>query len=323
MFLDVVNRLPFEPFRIEHMLDARRRYLMNLDPKFPFSIKLFEFPPPGVAVPLNWHERLEIFVPVAGQATFRVGDHGVALSAGDILVVDNRKLHRPEDFRGVQRRAMAISFLPEWVYHPGSHPNDLVFLAPFFCKPAGVEPVLRGGDLLAETANQTLLRLVECYFNPTGGPVYQAGCKAYLLELLHLLARHFGWTRDEQSEYARRRRDAERLGKLFEYLRANYAEKLTIAVAADLAGMSKSRFMRFFKESTGSTFVAYLTQMRLSAALRLLIETDLCIAEVASSVGMADQSYFDRKFKQFFHSTPRQTRAASPVRFGEDRPNFE
>jgi AraC-like DNA-binding protein len=73
--------------------------------------------------------------------------------------------------------------------------------------------------------------------------------------------------------------------------------------------MSESQFMKFFKRATGMTFVAYLTHVRLNRAYRLLTETDVSIAEVASSVGFSDQSYFDKRFKEAFKQTPRALRA--------------
>jgi two-component system response regulator YesN len=63
-----------------------------------------------------------------------------------------------------------------------------------------------------------------------------------------------------------------------------------------------------FKKVTGMTFVAHVTRVRITNALRLLRETNLTIAEVAAATGFPDQSYFDRRFKQAFGSSPRQFR---------------
>ncbi|MFN3322483.1 MAG: helix-turn-helix domain-containing protein [Bryobacteraceae bacterium] len=314
MFLQRVNRLEFEAFRIEHLLDGRSRYRLHLDPGFPFSIKFFEFPPPEITVPLNWHERLEIFVPLEGELNFRVGERLVPVAPGDLLIVDNLKLHRPENFRGRRRRAMAISFLPEWVFHAGSDPNEFTLLTPFYCQPPGFDPVLRHTDRLAHRAHETLLQLVDTFLCADRGPVYRAGCKAHLLQLLFLLALHFDWSGAIRGAHGARQRESKRLGKLFDFLSDNYSEKITVADAAGAIGMSNSRFMKFFKESTGTTLIAYLTQLRLSSALRLLAETDLPISEIAARVGMPDQSYFDRKFKRYYRRTPREMRRASSER---------
>jgi two-component system response regulator YesN len=54
----------------------------------------------------------------------------------------------------------------------------------------------------------------------------------------------------------------------------------------------------------GMTFVSYVTHVRLAQALRLLKESSLTVAEVATRVGFSDQSYFDRKFRSAFGQTP-------------------
>jgi two-component system response regulator YesN len=57
------------------------------------------------------------------------------------------------------------------------------------------------------------------------------------------------------------------------------------------------------------TLVGYLNHVRLAAGVRLLRETSLSIAGVATAVGFTDQSYFDKRFKRAFGSTPRDFRA--------------
>jgi AraC-like DNA-binding protein len=72
--------------------------------------------------------------------------------------------------------------------------------------------------------------------------------------------------------------------------------------------MSQPKFMKTFKKVAGMTFVAYLNHARLANGSRLLRETDLTIAEIASDVGFSDQSYFDKRFKRAFGMTPKEFR---------------
>ena len=75
-----------------------------------------------------------------------------------------------------------------------------------------------------------------------------------------------------------------------------------------MVGMSGSRFMKFFKQATGTTFVSYVTHVRLAHACELLRETDLAVGDIAARVGLNDHAYFDRKFKQYFNTSPRRMR---------------
>jgi AraC-like DNA-binding protein len=66
--------------------------------------------------------------------------------------------------------------------------------------------------------------------------------------------------------------------------------------------------MKVFKKVAGMTFIAHVTRVRISNSVRLLRETDLTIAEIATRTGFSDQSYFDRRFRQALGKSPREWR---------------
>lgn len=301
--------LPFEPFAIDHLVDARGRYRLDLDPQFPFAIKLYRISNPGNVYPLNWHERLEIFVPLAGEGEFTMGDRTIPFRAGDLLVVDNLKLHGLRSFRGPDSRAMTITFNSELVYNIASPLSDFAYLVPFNCQSDAIQPLVSRKEVLAGPVHQALRRLVTCYFDRDGGVYSRLGCKAYLLELLFHLSRHFAGAGVAHSEYLRQQARAKRLANLFDHLQEHYERPLTVVEAARMVGMSQSRFMKFFKQSTGTTLISYVTHVRLARACELLRSTSMPVGEIAASVGLHDHSYFDRKFRQRFRTSPRALRA--------------
>ena len=258
---------------------------------------------------MNWHERLEIFVPLSGEGQFRMGDRIIDFAPDDVLVVDNLKLHGLREFRGAGGSAMTITFNSEFVYNIASPLCDFTYLIPFHCQSQDVSPMVRRDEPLAKPIHEALARLVACYFDPAQDAYTRVGCKAYLLELLFHLTKHFAGAEVAHSEYIRQQERARRLGSLFEHLQQHYAEPLTIAQAARMVGMSGSRFMKFFKQATGTTFVSYVTHVRLAHACELLRETDLAVGDIGVRVGLNDHTYFDRKFKQHFNTSPRRMRA--------------
>lgn len=311
MAIRLPGELGFQPFRIEHLVDAEGRYEMPLNPRFPFHVNLFSFTPSRAPFSMNWHERLELFVPLGGKGKFRMGDRSVPFAAGDVLVVDVRSIHGVLEFNGGNPRAAVISFLPELVCPAGSPEYDSQYLTPFYCQLPSTEPALRWTDRLSGPIHAALEKLLRCYFGGAGGLHVEAGCKVYLLEALYLLSLHFGYSEESQVLLEQRRRLAERFRKLHLWLSEHYAEKLTVAEAASLCAMSESKFMKAFKQATNRTFVQHVTQIRLSQALKLLRQTDLPISEIAVNVGFSDQSYFDRRFKEHFRETPIQCRRSA------------
>ena len=77
---------------------------------------------------------------------------------------------------------------------------------------------------------------------------------------------------------------------------------------ADALYLSQSHFMKFFKNTMGTTFTEYLNDYRLTMASRLLISSEASILDIAAEVGFDNLSYFNRLFKKRFYVTPREYR---------------
>lgn len=306
--LKVCRRLRFEPHDIARQLDERGRYEVELNREFPFLIKLFHYTSRHHTRGATWHERLELFLPLDGLTRFRMGDREEELEAGDLLVVDNFKLHHVVDFPGFDTRAIVISFMPEFVYSLGSPSHDYMFLLPFYGQAEHRARVLRRGSPAAGPVHLAMAELVERYFSEAEPQLREAGCKAHFLRLLYHLAAHRSASEVMRWEFVRAQQQALRLKPLFEHISRHAAEKLSVAAAAAMVHMSQAQFMRRFKKVAGMTLVAYQHHVRLAKAARLLKETAMSIAEVASEVGYADQSYFDRRFKRAFGCSPKQFR---------------
>jgi len=299
-------RLKFEPHDIARQLDARGRYEMPLAAEFGFEVKLFHYSSRRHTRGATWHERLELFIPLDGRVLFQMGGQRTELQPGDLLIVDNLKLHHVVDFPGFDTRVIVVSFLPEFVYSLGSPSHDYAFLMPFY------SPLSSGARVLSlksqPAAAVALRKLLACRFAEPEGALQRAGCKACLLELLLELARRFRTSEVVQWEFLRQQERSLRLKKLFDHISAHHTEKLSVAAAARLAAMSEPQFMKTFKRVAGMTLVAYLNHVRLAHGARLLRETSLTIAEIASTVGFSDQSYFDKRFKRAFGQTPKEFR---------------
>jgi AraC-like DNA-binding protein len=306
--LQVCRHLRFEPHDIASQLDERGRYELELSREFPFVIKLFHYTSRQHTRGPTWHERLELFLPLDGPTQFRMGDQDVRLEAGDLLVVDNFKLHHVVDFPGFNTRAIVISFMPEFVYSLGSPSHDYTFLLPFYFKGNDQPRRLRPTHAAAASVYPAVTSLLERYFLNPNERLREAGCKAFLLTLLYHLASHHAASSIMSWEFLREQQRSLTLKPLFEHVSREYASKLTVAQAAALVHMSQPQLMKTFKRVAGMTLVAYLNHVRVSNAAKLLRETARNIAEVAASVGFADQSYFDKQFKRAFGCTPKEFR---------------
>ncbi len=308
--LHTAGTLSFERHDIAGQLDDGGRYEVMLDEEFPLLIKLFHYSSQHHTRAATWHERLELFMPLDGPACFRMGNEEVRLETGDLLVVDNLKLHHVVDFAGFDTRVVVVSFMPRFIYSLGSPTHDYSFLLPFYARVTHHEPVVRRASASAPQIHGPLRHLLERYFVKGAPPFREAGCKAALLELLFHLARHFRPSELARLDFLRHQERSLQLKKLFDHINHHPSEKLSVADAARLAGMSPRLFMGTFKKVAGMTLVAYLNHVRLALAAQLLGGSTRSIAEIALECGFSDQSYLDRLFKRSFGLSPKDFRRA-------------
>jgi AraC-like DNA-binding protein len=78
---------------------------------------------------------------------------------------------------------------------------------------------------------------------------------------------------------------------------------------AALAGMSRSCFTRQFAASYGCSPMEFVQTVRLRAAARMLLGSELPVKSVAASVGFASRSHFSRAFAAHFGVDPTQFRS--------------
>lgn len=83
-----------------------------------------------------------------------------------------------------------------------------------------------------------------------------------------------------------------------------FAEDLTFDDVLREAGMSKATFERHFKRHTGRHFTGFLREVRLNAACRQLVDTDLTVSEIALASGYGNLSYFHRQFRDLYGCSP-------------------
>ena len=88
------------------------------------------------------------------------------------------------------------------------------------------------------------------------------------------------------------------------YIDQNYHLTLSLELLADKYQLSPSYFSRLFREYCNTSFISYLTHVRIEAAKKH-ISIGTKINEVAHLVGYTDYSYFSRVFRQSVGVSPK------------------
>ncbi len=89
-----------------------------------------------------------------------------------------------------------------------------------------------------------------------------------------------------------------------QYLRSHYNEQLSVEQVANIIGLNTKYFSQLCKNYFGSTFLEYLTSIRMEKAKQLILSGEYTIREVAEMTSFSDGNYFSRVFRQTFGSSP-------------------
>lgn len=106
---------------------------------------------------------------------------------------------------------------------------------------------------------------------------------------------------------AHRRPQAERTRLLTDvrhYVLDALTRPVDVAELARWRGMSRSNFSHFFRATTGFAPAAFVQQVRLEAALRLLLQSQQSIGQIAQTTGFASANHFCKVFRQRYHLSP-------------------
>lgn len=91
-------------------------------------------------------------------------------------------------------------------------------------------------------------------------------------------------------------------------LRSRLAEPWTLNTLAEEIHLSRSQLVRSFDATVGMSPMAYLRRMRVEQMARLLVSTDLSVAEAARSVGWRNQFHASQCFHAAYGVSPTEHR---------------
>lgn len=103
-------------------------------------------------------------------------------------------------------------------------------------------------------------------------------------------------------------KENERINSIFNFVKENYREPISLEEMADLTHMTVPSFCRYFKKVTNKTFVQFVNEYRMVHASNLLSENEMSITEICFESGFNNFSHFNKSFKAFTGMSPSEYR---------------
>mgnify|MGYP002575896190 FL=1 len=255
--------------------------------------------------PIHIHPECELnFIENAKGAQRIVGDSIEEIDEEELVLVTNPHLeHAWKDYRNVSKNIheITIQFHPDLLTDTFLNKNQMISIRQLF------RHAERGVAFSRESIAKVrpLLKTLTCENDSFYSLIK-------LLIILHELPIDKGMRELSTGQFAanvmHQHSSDESLGRVMDYLSRHYSEVIRLSEVAEMVNMSESSFCRFFKQHTSKSFIDFLTDIRLGAASRALIDSSLSIAEIGYDCGFNNLSNFNRIFKKKKGVTPSEFR---------------
>lgn len=228
--------------------------------------------------PLHFHKAYECYSVTSGEAKVTVDENEYVLRAGDAVLIFPYQCHASITKENTATRVYIFS--PDLV--ESFHDSRRVPKSNAFKLPAD----------LPDKCDSLLFRKSLCYNI----------CAVF----------------DENAEYIDSAQGNESLiSKLLFFISDNFRNSCTLADVASFVGYDYSYVSKAFKKATGMSVKAYVNDLRISEACRMLLNTNETVREIAEECGFASQRTFNRDFLKSVGKTPIEYRKNRDISTGE------
>ena len=117
-----------------------------------------------------------------------------------------------------------------------------------------------------------------------------------------------GGERGESEEQGPSRDKYAAVSSVKAYIHENYSQDLSLDALGDAVNLHPVYLSRIFKEVTDVNLSAYIADVRMQKAAKLLDETDLKVHEVMDKLGYRKRQHFTKLFKEKYGMTPKESR---------------
>ncbi len=268
----------------------------------PFSYYKSLIPDYFANVPLHWHGEFEVNLVIEGCAEFICGDNKFISHEGDIIIIPPNMLHAVYPHQNHRQLYDTIVFSHEMLGTAENNRCAAKCLKPLACGDFELNNLITKEHSRYDEIRTAVETIFSCAKGNT--PLLDMLMKSELLRLFWLLETNGDISLTAPNATHR----IEVIRPAIAYMNENFFENITIEQLAETVCLSKSYFMRRFREAAGVGAIEYLSQLRIKKACEILSQTDKTAAETAFACGFRNLSNFNRLFRKIAGCTPKEYR---------------
>lgn len=114
---------------------------------------------------------------------------------------------------------------------------------------------------------------------------------------------------ETQSAMKLTNKDSARLEPVLKYVMENFRDELDSKTAAAMIHLNDAAFCRYFKRRMEQTFSQFVSSVRITHAMNLLLTEDWDVLRICYESGFRNLSYFNRQFREITGQSPKEYRS--------------
>lgn len=247
---------------------------------------------------LHTHDRYEIYYFLSGDVNYYIEGQFYNLGSNDLLIINNKEIHRPYFESGKPYERIVIHFNPKHILPLNT--NSYNILHCFESKKLGINNKL-SADEVFNCGFASYISQIEDYIK---GDFIEKEIMIQTLFIQLLVCINNVLTSKGAALIPEHSQKNTKVNHILDYINQNLSEKLTLDVLQEKFFINKYYLCHIFKVSTGFTIQEYITYKRIIKAKELLA-LEYPVLEVSYLVGFNDYSSFYRTFKKITGTSPK------------------
>lgn len=248
----------------------------------------------------DWHchKQVELLYILRGRLDVYVEKQRYLLGDGDVILIGSNQLHRDHSH---EVEYIVFQFDCNQYYDPTTMPYFKLFMDSSVSLNE-LNYLFQDNEAAKQSVIACILDIFKEMHSKDYG--YEVAVSLHIRQLLLTLLRF-----DSRKILSvKNQLDMARLKPVLDYIEKNTSAKMTIKEASQMANISYSHFVTYFKKVIGMSFVDYVNYHRIKMAERILLTEDVSVEEAGVRIGMENRGHFYRIFRKFNDCSPKEFR---------------
>lgn len=252
----------------------------------------------------HWHDEIEIFLLEKGRLEFWIESEKIELLQGEAIIIPPGLLHAAVNCNHQKCVFFAFVFDPTLLMDSYAGATYSRFVQPLALN--NKQQINKIGKSIAWQKDILIyLNKIKAFHEHEEIASWELEVHGLVFLLWNQYYIHHIRRNEPKQEHVKL---YDRLSASIHYMQKHYGEIVRIKDIASESMLCVSVFCRYFKKLTDMTPFDYLIRYRIRKGCDLLTQTNHSITHVASLCGFSNISHFNRMFRRYVQSTPREYR---------------